>query len=174
MARQDVTNGAAVQCVVERQDGPAGNARDGADAQDPQEVGAGDLHGGWGRNPLRGRDPAEAKKNPLRCDTGGGKVRLTIRTPAVRGRAQQRRRPRERGRGTKKSSCGRDSLVDGQKGRRTDRCQGRRFAMPGPLVPAQQLTKAGETPAGNHHSSAACVALKASAATPPPRSSATK
>ena len=78
MAREDVADGAAVQRVVERQDGPAGNARDGADAlpfeQGPQEVGAGDFHGGSRWSPLRGRDPAEAKKSPLRCGTGGGKV----------------------------------------------------------------------------------------------------
>ena len=68
MAREDVTDRAAVQCVVERQDGPAGDACDGADAlpfeQGPQEVGAGDFHGGSRCEPAPLARSGGGKKKP--------------------------------------------------------------------------------------------------------------
>ena len=76
VAGEDVADGAAVQRVVERQDRAAGNSRKSADAlpfeQDAEEVGSSCFHGGLGGARSRAAS-VEAKKKPLRCDTGGAK-----------------------------------------------------------------------------------------------------
>jgi len=78
VARKDVADGAAVQRIVEWQDGPAGNARDGADAlpfeQDAQEVGSGDFHGGFRVGARSVAANQGAKKSPSGAEPEGESV----------------------------------------------------------------------------------------------------